>query len=134
MNQNVLPSCGLWLVCGGLGLALGTNIALADNSADVIVQANGSEITVTRLAQGSPVHVVSLARRVSYGDLNLNTPTASAELERRISDAAVDVCKRLDERFPDATPNGRACVETTVKDALRKVHAGEKNAQRRAPT
>jgi UrcA family protein len=134
MNQNALPSCGLWLVCGGLGLALGTNIALADNTADVIVQANGSEITVTRVAQGSPVHVVSLARRVSYGDLNLNTPTASAELERRISDAAVDVCKRLDERFPDATPNGRACIETTVKDALRKVHAGDKNAQRRAPT
>ena len=137
MNQNVLPSCGLWLVCGGLGFALGTNIALADpaaRAADVIVQANSSEITVTRLAQGSPVHVVSLARRVSYGDLNLNTPTASAELERRISDAAVDVCKRLDERFPDATPNGRACIETTVKDALRKVHAGESNAQRRAPT
>jgi UrcA family protein len=66
--------------------------------------------------------------------LNLNAPTASAELERRISDAAVDVCKRLDERFPDATPNGRACIETTIKDALRKVHAGEKNAQRRAPT
>jgi UrcA family protein len=134
MNQNVLPSCGLWLVCGGLGLALGTSAALADNTADVIVQANGSEITVTRLAQGSPVHVVSLARRVSYGDLNLSTPTASAELERRISDAAVDVCKRLDERFPDATPNGRACIETTVKNALRKVHSGEKNAQRRAPT
>jgi UrcA family protein len=134
MNQIVSSSCGLWLVCGGLGLALGTSTALADKTADLVVQANGSEITVTRLAQGSPVHVVSLARRVSYGDLNLNTPTASAELERRINDAAVDVCTKLDERFPDATPNGRACIETTVKDALRKVHAGEKNAQRRAPT
>jgi UrcA family protein len=134
MNQNVSSSCGLWLVCGGFGLALGTGTALADKTADLLVQANGSEITVTRLAQGSPVHVVSLARRVSYGDLNLNAPTASAELERRISVAAVDLCKRLDERFPDATPNGRACIETTIKDALRKVHAGEKNAQRRAPT
>jgi UrcA family protein len=137
MNQNVLSSRGLWLVCGGLGLALGTNSALADpaaRAADLLVQADGSEITVTRVAQGSPVHVVSLARRVSYADLNMNTPTASAELERRISDAAAEVCKRLDERFPDAKPNGRACIETAVKDALRKVHAGELNAQRKART
>ena len=134
MNQNVLSSRGLWLVCGALGLALVANIALADKAADLLVQADGSEITVTRLAQGSPVHAVSLARRVSYGDLNMDTPIASAELERRISDAAVDICKRLDERFPDARPNGRACIEAAVKDALRKVHVGELNAQRKART
>jgi UrcA family protein len=132
MNENVLSSRCLWLVCGGLGLALSTNTALADKAADLLVQADSSEITVTRVAQGSPVHIVSLARRVSYGDLTMNTPTASAELERRISNAAVEVCKRLDERFPDATPNGRACIEAAVKDALRKVHAGESNAQRKA--
>jgi UrcA family protein len=137
MNENLLSSRGLWLVCGGLGLALGTHIALADpaaRAADLLVQADGSDITVTRVAQGSPVHVVSLARKISYGDLNMNTPTASAELKRRISDAAVDICKRLDERFPDARPNGRACIETAVKDALRKVHVAELNAQRKART
>jgi UrcA family protein len=137
MNENSLSSRGLWLVCGGFGFALSTHAALADpaaRAADLLVQADGSEITVTRVAQGSPVHVVSLARRVSYVDLNMNTPTASAELERRISDAAVDICKRLDERFPDATPNGRACIETAVKDALRKVHVEELNARRKART
>jgi UrcA family protein len=137
MNEYILSSRCLWLVCGGLGLALSTNTALADpaeRAAGLLVQADSSEITVTRVAQGSPVHLVSLARRVSYGDLNMNTPTASAELERRISNAAVEVCKRLDERFPDATPNGRACIDTAVKDALRKVHAGESNAQRKART
>jgi UrcA family protein len=135
MNQNVWSSSGLWLVCGGLGLALGANTAFADptaRSADFVVQADSSVITVTRVAQGSPVHVVSLARRVSYGDLNFNTSTASAELERRISDAAVDICKRLDERFPDAKPNGHACIESAVKEALRKVHDGEMKAQRKA--
>jgi UrcA family protein len=143
MNKYVLSSRCLWLVCGGFGLALSANTALADPAAlaadpdarasGLVVQADSSDITVTRVAPGSPVHVVSLARRVSYADLNLRTPTASAELERRISDAAVDVCKRLDERFPDAKPNGRACIETAVKDALRKVHAGE-NAPRKART
>jgi UrcA family protein len=134
MNHNVLFSRGLWLACGGLGLALGTDTALADNSADLVVQSDGSVITVIREAPGSPVHLVSLGRRVSYGDLNFNTPAASAELERRISDAAVDVCKRLDERFPDAKPNGRACIASAVKDALRKVHVAETNAQRKART
>jgi UrcA family protein len=144
MNEYILSSRCLWLVCGGLGLALGAHTALADpaaraadpaaRAAGLVVQADSSEITVTRVAQGSPVHIVSLARRVSYDDLNMNTPTASAELERRISNAAVEVCKRLDERFPDATPNGRACIEVAVKDALRKVHAGELNAQRKART
>jgi UrcA family protein len=134
MNQNVSSSYGLWLVCGGLGLALGANAALADKTPDVVVQADSSTITVTRVARGSPVHVVSLVRRVSYGDLNLNTPTASVELEKRISDAAVDICKRLDDRFPDAKPNGRACIEMAVKDALRKVHGDDVSAQRKART
>jgi UrcA family protein len=132
MNEKALSSRGFWLVCSGLGLALGANTVLADKTADLVVQADSSAITVTRVARGSPVHVVSLARRVSYGDLNFNAPTASAELEKRISDAAVEVCKRLDEGFPDSRPSGRACVEIAVKDALRKVHAGEVAAQRRA--
>jgi UrcA family protein len=67
-------------------------------------------------------------------DLNLDSPSASAELEKRISDAAVDVCKRLDERFPDSRPKGRACAEIAVKDALRKVHASEMAARRKART
>lgn len=131
MNQH---TCGIWLVSGVVGLALGANTALADKATDLVVQSDSSVITVTRVAQGSPVHIVSLARRVSYADLNFNTPSASAELERRISDAAVEVCKRLDERFPEARPNGRACIETTVKDALRKVHAADMNSERKAKT
>jgi hypothetical protein len=55
-------------------------------------------------------------------------------LEKRISDAAVDICKRLDDRFPDAKPNGRACIEMAVKDALRKVHGDDVSAQRKART
>jgi UrcA family protein len=134
MNEKASSSSGFWLVCSGLGLALGTNTALADKPADVVVRADSSAITVTQVARGSPVHIVSATRRVSYGDLNFNTPTASAVLEKRISDAAADVCRRLDERFPESTPSGRACAEIAIKDALRKVHDSEMAAQRKAQT
>lgn len=133
MKDSTSSSRGFWLVCSGLCLALGANTALADKT-DLVVQADNSPITVTQVARASPVHLVSLGRRVSYGDLNLNTPTASAELNKRISDAATDVCRRLDERFPESRPKGRACADSAIKDALRKVHAGEKAAQRKART
>lgn len=132
MNEKASFSSGFWLACSGLGLALGMNTALADKPADVVVRADSSAISVRQVARASPVHIVSAARRVSYGDLNFNTPTASAELEKRISEAAVDVCRRLDQRYPDSTPSGRACAQIAVKDALRKVQASEIAAQRQA--
>ena len=130
--MNEKSSCKYWLACSAIVVGLGANAALADKSLDVVVQADNSAITVKRVAPGSPVHVVSLARRVSYGDIDFNSPTADADLEKKISAAAADVCQKLDERFPDSKPSGRACTAIVVKDALRKVHANEMAAQRKA--
>ncbi len=133
MNVKTWSSGGFWLACSGLGLALGgANVAWADNTVDLLVQADTSPIKVVRVAPGSPVHIVSLGRKVSYSDINFNSPTADADLEKRLSDAAVHVCQRLDESFPDSRPRGQTCAELAVKDALRKVHANELAAQRRA--
>jgi UrcA family protein len=123
-------SFGFWLACFGFGVSLGANVAFADNT-DLIVQADSSAITVTQ-ARMSPVHLVSVAERVSYRDINFNSATADAQLQKRIRDAAVDVCQKLDARFPESKPSGRACVALAVKDALRKVHADEMAAQRKA--
>ncbi len=128
MNEKASSSCGFWLAVSGFGLALSAGAALADNTADVVVQADNSPITVTRAAPGSPVHLVSLARHVSYRDIDFNSPTADAQLQKRISAAATDVCRKLGESFPDSTPSGRACTEIAVKDALRKVHASKMSA------
>jgi len=124
-------SFSIWLACFGLGVSLGANVAVADNT-DLIVQADSSAITVTQAARMSPVHLVSLAERVSYRDINLNSATADVQLQKRIRDAAVDVCQKLDERFPQSKPSGRACVSLAVKDALRKVYSKEMVAQRKA--
>jgi UrcA family protein len=130
-KKPLSSSFGFWLAYLGFGVSLGANVVFADNT-DVIVQAASSPITVTQTARMSPVHLVSLAERVSYRDINFNSATADAQLEERIRDAAVDVCQKLDERFPESKPSGRACVAQAVKDALRKVHADEMVAQRKA--
>jgi UrcA family protein len=69
---------------------------------------------------------------VSYRDINVNSATADVQLQDRIHAAAVDICQKLDERFPQSKPSGRACVSLAVKDALRKVYSKEMVAQRKA--
>lgn len=130
VKKPLSPSFGFWLACFGFG-AFSTNVAFADNT-DVVVQAASSAITVTQTARMSPVHLVSVAERVSYRDINFNSPTADVQLQKRIHDAVVDARQKLDERFPDSKPSGQACVALAVKDALRKVHADEMAAQRKA--
>jgi UrcA family protein len=132
MNEKASSSCRVWLACAGFGTVFGANIALADKPVDLVVQADSSVITVTKVALGSPVHLVSLSRHISYNDINFNSPTADVELEKRVSVAAADICKKLDERFPDSKPSGSACVAMAVKDALHKVRANEIAAQRKA--
>ena len=61
-----------------------------------------------------------------------NSPNAYVELEKRIRDAAVSGCQKLDERFPEGKPSGAACAEIAAKNALRKIHASEIAAQRAA--
>jgi UrcA family protein len=124
MNERLPISRALWLVCSGLCIAFGVDVAAAQQTTDVVVQADYPAITVKRAAPSSPVHVISLARHVSYADLDSSTPAGAAELKRRINDAAEDICKRLDELYPDSKPSGRACTEIAVKNAMRKVGGG----------
>jgi UrcA family protein len=65
-----------------------------------------------------------------YADLNPNTPAGAAELKKRINDAAEEVCRKLDEVYPDSRPSGRTCTEITVKNAMRKVRADAMAAER----
>lgn len=133
MNDKTSSSCAYWLAFFGFAVGLGANVAMADRSTDaVVVQADNSAMTVTQVARMSTVHVVSVARRVSYGDINFNSPSADVELEKRIRDAATEACQRIDERFPQSSPSGRACVAIAVNDALRKVRANETAARRKA--
>jgi UrcA family protein len=131
-RKSLSSSFGFWLAGIGFGVSLCANVSFADNADNVLVQASSTAITVTPVARMSPVHQVSIAQRVSYRDINLSSATADVQLHDRIQAAAVDICQRLDERFPQSKPSGRACVSLAVKDALRKVAAKETVAQRKA--
>jgi UrcA family protein len=131
MNEIASISRALWLACSGLGLALGAGVAVAQQPIDVVAQAHHPEITVKRAAPNSPVHVISLARQVSYADLNPSTPAGAAELTKRINAAAEDVCKNLDAAYPETRLSGHTCTKIAVKDAMRKVRADAKAAERK---
>jgi UrcA family protein len=131
MNEITSISRVLWLVCSGLGLVFGAGVAAAQQTTDVVVRADHPAITVRRAAPNSPVHLVSLTRHVSYADIDSSTPAGAAELKKRINDAAEDVCRRLDQLFPDSRPSGHTCTETTAKNAMRKMRADAVASERK---
>ncbi len=121
MNNKASVSRASWLVCSALGVAFGAGVAMAQPAADVVVQADRPEIMVKTPVRGSVVKEISLAQHVSYADLNLTTPAGVAELEKRITEAAEVVCKKIGRIYPASRPKGHTCTEITVKDALHKV-------------
>ncbi|MGA2840630.1 MAG: UrcA family protein [Steroidobacteraceae bacterium] len=121
MNNKASITRASWLVYSAFGCAFGANVVMAQQAADVVVQADRPEITVKMPVRGSVVKEVSLAQHVSYGDLDLTTPAGAAELEKRVTAAAEAVCKKLGKVYPDSRPKGHSCTEITVKDAMHKV-------------
>src|SRR5450631_1663481 len=123
MNKKSSISCASWLVCSALGVGFAANAGIAQQAADVVVQADRPEIMVKLPVHGSTIKGISLTQHVSYGDLDLTTPAGVAELEKRITVAAETVCQKLDKVYPESRPKGHSCTEVTVKDAMHKVHA-----------
>ena len=85
------------------------------------------ELTVTGhySASGEPR---TMARVVSYRDLDLTTDAGMARLERRIHRAAHAVCRQLGE--PN-TPSGVApsCDSDAISTAMNQAHDAEHNAR-----
>jgi UrcA family protein len=59
---------------------------------------------------------LSMSVAVPYGDLDLKTPGGATELDRRITLAADYVCKQLERRYPEGSPETRACAREAVRD------------------
>ena len=113
-----------------LGLAA-ANSAVAQDSASP--QA-GEEITVQAphyIVKREPIpghktlinaEVVSISHPVSYADLDLSKPTDAAMLKKRVSDAADDVCRELNMRYPKTVfrvvYGKEDCVKSAVNDAM----------------
>ncbi len=60
---------------------------------------------------------VLMSVRVSYADLNMQSPDGVAELDRRVKVAANYVCTQLDRRYPEGAPELFYCAKNAVNGA-----------------
>jgi UrcA family protein len=107
----------LALLAGGLVAASGS--ALADEPKEVVIEA----ARPTQFMRGTPSEVLSIKRQVSYADLDLATQKGDRELEKRINEAAIAVCKRIDQLQPPEQIADTSCVKKTLKGAMAQAQA-----------
>jgi UrcA family protein len=72
---------------------------------------------VERQRYGTIGQEISMSVRVSYADLNMQSPDGVAELDRRIKVAANYVCTQLDRRYPEGAPELFYCAKNAVNGA-----------------
>ena len=112
------------LGAAALSLALGSQPASAQDyratsygpTEEVIVHAPPP--ARERSAIGAPIVDVALSGDVRYDDLDLTTRWGARVLQRRVSSAARDLCRRLDVRYPVATADSPPCYRTAYEDAM----------------
>jgi UrcA family protein len=129
-----------------LAIALATVSAAAfaeqaDQTPNVKIEAGKVRQTEVRVDYtGIPVEQLQVDRTVSYGDLDLTTPSGAAELNRRITEAAKEDCEQLDTADPldlsDTDDNScvRAATDGALKQAKAAIVAARTNSATRATT
>ncbi|MGH7023706.1 MAG: UrcA family protein [Caulobacteraceae bacterium] len=80
---------------------------------------NGATVVgpVTVYAPSGPYRVHE-SRVVEAGDLDLSTPWGAQALRDRISDAAGDICRDLDRRYPRPGVEGVKCWQVATRHAM----------------
>jgi UrcA family protein len=73
---------------------------------------------------GMSVEKLSLTRRFSYADLNLDTPEGKAALRARIRITAREACQELSSRYPSAmwVDDMQTCVRNALFTWMPQVH------------
>jgi UrcA family protein len=104
--------------------------ALAAASLVVVTQAAAQPAAVTvimprvvrqeigRTYSGIPVERVSLARQVSYRDLDLTTQSGVANLTSRIAATAKQACSKLDALYPPSVYPPESTYDECVQSAV----------------
>jgi len=122
-------------VTGVLASALPVGSTFAQSTtatSEVTVQASrATQTTVGTGANGAPIQNVSLSYGVSTAGLDLSTQTGKAELEKRISNAAMAACKQLGLDFPASEPSDSDCAKAATKKAMAQVRQLETAAAKK---
>jgi UrcA family protein len=108
-------------------------VILATTVAPALAQPDASEhITVpspniVQKTNVGPTHTrtITVSQAVSYGDLDLRTGEGMTKLQGRVKQAAADVCRELDRRYPKPAYTGETvhddCVGTATRQAMARV-------------
>ncbi len=117
---------------GVLASSLAGAIAFAQTTTEVTVEATRViQTTVGKTATGIPINEISLSYGVSYAGLDLASTAGAAQLEKRVKDAAMDACKELGSKYPEAAPNDQQCAKAATDKAMAKVRELEAAAAKK---
>jgi UrcA family protein len=106
------------------GLAVAQGPAYAQQSTDVTVET--SQIrqgfqAIGRIGEG--VRVVSASGIVNHADLDLTTHSGARTLEKRIRDAAKQVCAQLARQEPLSADGNPPCVKGAIENGMLQARA-----------
>ena len=85
-------------------------------------------------AVGASEQVISISRRVSYGDLNLGTYSGAQEIEARVRNTAKTLCEKLDQSYPRSGLDTDACIKNAVSKGMADVRVAIAAAEKKART
>lgn len=130
-TRGLLRKLGPALLVAGMCVS---TAALADNTLPSIkIEASVvSKKIISMSSSGVPTEEVTVTRRISYADLDLNTHAGTLALKRRVEEAARLACKQLDELYPLEQPAAPSCVKDALTAANSQVDAAIAAAQRTA--
>ena len=125
---------GVCLALLAAGLCVASTAAVAQTS-EIIVEAPRVERLAERNNQGTPVDLISVTHRVTYGDINVGTAAGAKTLEKRVSDAAKAACAEIDRLYPLTVPEPGAprCEKKAFDKAMVAVRAAVAAAEKAGP-
>ena len=114
------------------GGTLAQSTTATASTPEVTVQAaRATRTTIGRTSSGIPIQDVSLSFGVSAEGLDLTTASGRQELERRVSNAAMEACTRLGRQFPHSTPSDSECARSATNNAMAQVQQLEAAAAKK---
>jgi UrcA family protein len=112
-----------------IALAMSGTAAVAqqsDQAPGVQIDAGKVQQTIVQLSEyGTPIERFWVDRKVSFADLDLATIAGSAELMRRVTEAAKEGCAQVHAADPVdlSDTDDASCVRTAKDGALKQVNA-----------
>jgi len=128
------------LVAMGVGMALSVasaGIGATPDLQEIVVTARGVlvETPSGKSASGVPIVDMSVSYGVSYVGLDLSSAAGSAEIERRVNEAAKDACHEIGAKRPaqQFTTTELQCTKASVEKAMVRVRELVAEAAKRTP-